>query len=431
MACHLLRDHRDAFVVTLIERRRDVGPGIAYTTSNPGHVLNVRAANMSAFVDDPDHFWRWLSAEPDIASLCPDPFCFVERRIYGRYMTSLIEAARHEHGRLHVVQGECRSVVERDSNVIVTLADGATHIGRFAVLATGNDAYGWQGEGTFASPWQEMKPPAEDLGKPVLILGTGLTMVDYVVSLVARGYGGSILAMSRRGLLPSVHRRTDPYAIAKGEVPFARSPAYFSHWLRRLVADHVAAGGDWRDVLDALRPFTQEIWWTFSLAARRSFLEHARPWWDVHRHRMAPEANDHLKAIIARGLLRVIAAKAMRTEPVAEGYQVSFRRRGRSEIEQVAVQRIVDCRGIVSDPASSGNPVIRSLIDQGSAKVDPLGIGLGVTSDCAVERADGTPSRHIFAIGPLSRAAFWECIAVPDIRVQCERLARHLRYASR
>src|ERR1700689_5103932 len=62
LACHLLRRPVNKLEVTLVEKRPDVGRGIAYHTANPDHLLNVRAANMSAFPDEPDHFWRWVCA---------------------------------------------------------------------------------------------------------------------------------------------------------------------------------------------------------------------------------------------------------------------------------------------------------------------------------------------------------------------------------
>ncbi len=81
--------------MTLVEKRPDVGRGIAYSTANPDHLLNVRAANMSAFPDDPGHFWNWLNARREALGglpTCPDPFRFVPRQVYGNYIRQPADA---------------------------------------------------------------------------------------------------------------------------------------------------------------------------------------------------------------------------------------------------------------------------------------------------------------------------------------------------
>ena len=142
LAYQLLQKQGSDFCVTLVEKRPDIGRGLAYHTGNPDHLLNVRAANMSALPDDPDHFWSWLSARGTERRLCPDPFCFVPRGLYGDYIASLVEpllagtcAPRH----LTIVQGECIDVSEGADDVTVSLADGRRLVGDIAILATGHD----------------------------------------------------------------------------------------------------------------------------------------------------------------------------------------------------------------------------------------------------------------------------------------------------
>ncbi|WOH83420.1 FAD/NAD(P)-binding protein [Bradyrhizobium sp. BEA-2-5] len=91
LAHQLLRQSADDVRVSLIEQGPDIGRGIAYHTGNPDHLLNVRVANMSALPDQPDHFWHWLISRGADATLCPDPYCFVPRRIFGDYIASLLE----------------------------------------------------------------------------------------------------------------------------------------------------------------------------------------------------------------------------------------------------------------------------------------------------------------------------------------------------
>ena len=212
MAFHLLRDPTAEVRVTLIEKRPQLGRGVAYSTTNPDHLLNVRAASMSALRDEPDHFWSWLCATANTAywewKPGNDPLCFAPRMIYGDYLASLTTpfvAHGGRPGRLRIVHGECRSIDEGRSGVTAKLADGSHHSADFGILATGHDARS-KTSGCYVDAWTAPSDAGVDPGAKVLIVGTGLTMVDYVLSLDACGHTGPIIAMSRRGLLPREDR---------------------------------------------------------------------------------------------------------------------------------------------------------------------------------------------------------------------------------
>jgi uncharacterized NAD(P)/FAD-binding protein YdhS len=427
LAYQLLQRSTPDFRITLIEKRPEVGRGLAYHTGNPEHVLNVRVANMSALPDEPDHFWRWLTSRDGVPPPCPDPFCFVPRGIYGDYIADLLMTSkgRSTH-RLSIVQGTCVDVSEEPGEVTVRLDDGRFYVGDIAVLATGHDVRSCSPG--YADPWVLPSSAGIDPDATILILGTGLTMVDYVQSVVQDGHRGPIVAMSRRGLLTKPHRRVDPIRIDEADVPFGAGISHLLRWFRSRVGAHVAQGGDWRSVIDGLRPYTQRLWRELPPASKRRFLEHARAWWDVHRHRMAPEVEARITDALCAGRLNVVAAKVAGIEPNEAGARIRYRRRGQSEVLSMQVGAIVDCTGIVKDPLASANPAVRSLFERGLARVDPLHIGIETAADGAIVNQDGAPSRRLFAVGPLTRAAFWEIIAIPDIRNQCAELAAKLAH---
>jgi uncharacterized NAD(P)/FAD-binding protein YdhS len=287
----LLHQSDSTFCVTLIEKRLDIGRGVAYHTGNPEHLLNVRVENMSTLPDEPDHFWRWLVSRKADVPLCPDPYCFVPRRIYGDYIASLLAPLRSNRDasrRLSIVQGTCVGIRERPLGALATLDDGRCYVGDIVVLATGHDARSTSPG--HADPWAPPSAAGIDTDAAVLILGTGLTMADYGLSLLRDDHRGPIIAMSRRGLLAKPHRRVPPMRIENTEIPFGASVSQLLRWFRGCVRAHVAEGGDSRSAIDGLRPYTQRLWRDLPLASKRRFLEHARAWWDVHRHRMAPEA---------------------------------------------------------------------------------------------------------------------------------------------
>ena len=430
LACRLLRDRDRRIDVTIVEKSAQAGLGLAYATRNPQHLLNVRASNMSAFPEEPGHFWNWVRANDLHSALhCSDALCFVPREIYGRYLASLLQDHCEQcspRQTLRVVRGECTALRPIQHGVEIRLADGSAYVADIAVLATGNEAppnaYGAYG----ANPWQEPREAGIAPEDAVLIVGTGLTMVDYVLSLLQADHHGPITALSRRGLLPRPHRSIAPLALAAADVPLGAGPSQFLRWLRDIVDAGLALDQDWRSVIDALRPFTTQVWRNWPDPAKRRFLRHARAFWEVHRHRTAPEIDARLRAAITSGQVDVIAGKVGAVAPGTDGATVTFRRRGKVDTETLRVAKIVTCVGVSVPPQDSANPVLRNLLHDGLIRPDPLGIGLDVTVDRAVIGRTGTVSDRIFAVGPLTRGRFWESTAIPDIRVQCATLAQRI-----
>jgi uncharacterized NAD(P)/FAD-binding protein YdhS len=427
MTAHLLRLIPAGLCLTIVEKRERLGRGLAYGASNPGYLLNVRAANMSAFADDPEHFWRWLAAQGEIKG-DDDRFRFVPRSVYGRYLESLIVAharAADGSGVLTVLRDEVREVRQTAGGVELALSSGGRLSAEVAILACGHEGLAHDGP-LHLSPWSEPVGGGAPPDSTILILGTGLTMVDTAAALLESGHQGRIVALSRRGLIPQGHRDVEPSTIDVAAVPSDRGLAGICQWLRELARRAEARGGDWRSVIDGLRPHTQAIWRTMPPGARRRFLEHARPWWDVHRHRMAPEIAARLRGWIDCGRVEILAGRIVEIAAGQEAARVSLRRRVAVEVETIEVSRIIACKGVTSDPRHSANPLVESLFDHGLARADPLGIGIDVGPDCAIIDRQGRASQRLFAIGPMSQAAFWEIIAVPDIRLQTARLAAHL-----
>jgi uncharacterized NAD(P)/FAD-binding protein YdhS len=430
MAAHLLRGDPPGLEVTIIETRAELGRGLAYATGNPSHLLNVRAANMSAFADDPGHFARWLSVQTDAPAAADDPeFRFVSRGIYGRYLESLIrdrlDAPEHR-GALRVVRDQACGLTIASNGIEVALASGPPILADIAILACGHESFADESP-LHVSPWAEPIGGGAPGDAALLILGTGLTMVDTALALAERGHRGRIVALSRRGLTPHAHRRVEPLKIEAKSAPLDRDLSSLLAWLRRLSHERENQGGDWRSVVDGLRPFTQSIWRSMPPRRRERFLEHALPWWDIHRHRMAPEVAARIGEMIAGGKLEIVAGKVVQVSPEENGARVDFRRRGSGDVESMTVARIISCKGVRSDPARSTNPIVQALFAKGLARADPLGIGLEVAPDCEVLDSEGRPSPRLFAIGPMSQAAFWEIVAVPDIRLQTAALASRIR----
>jgi uncharacterized NAD(P)/FAD-binding protein YdhS len=411
---------------TLIERGARAGEGLAYGAADPTHILNVRAANMSAFPDDPGHFVRWLEARgtPDAAT------AFVPRVTYGAYLRELLEQALRTAGdRLTLVQGEVTDIVPGDG-VTIALDGGRLHADA-AVLAVGNlpphappglDPDALSSERYKGDPWDKTVPEGLADSDTVLVIGTGLTMVDVVLLLDARGFRGRIVALSRRGLLPRPHAPVPDFD------PIEDRPETVASQLLRTARARCDAVG-WRNAVDELRRFTQAIWANASEAERARFLRHLRPWWDVHRHRLAPQVHARLHAIIERGQLEVHAGKTLGFAERPEGVEVSWRRRGGDLPETLLVQRIVNCTGPQGDLLRTTEPLLQRLAARGLIRPDAAHLGIEVDNQAQTIDADGVINPLLYALGPMTRGAFWEIVAVPDIRQQTWNLARRLSNA--
>jgi len=426
-AAHLLK-HPSTLRVDLFEPGADLAAGIAYATENPVHLLNVAAKGMSAFADQPDHFVEWVKGIP---KWMPDggwtPRSFVPRRLYRDYLASLVEPYV-SNGRLQLHRRQIVDLVERPDGLELVASGGSRYQAEGAVLATGNESPGGKAAAWRRDYWSS--PSGFDIpgNASVVVIGTGLSMVDSVMSLLERGHSGPIAAISRRGLVPRPHDTAARRApLASSDVPFGASVSRLCRWVRERVRQAGRDGeGDWRSVVDSLRPYSQEIWRALPAVEKRRFLRHARPWWDVHRHRMAPEIHDRIKAAQASGQLTVFAARLAAIEESGLGARVRFVPRGTDAERGIEAHYVIDCRGHSSDAQSTGNPLLRALFADGRLRPDPLRLAIDVTGDCATLDAKGKASARIFAVGPATVGAFWEIIAVPDIRQQVERLAARL-----
>lgn len=428
-AINLLR--HDGPRATLIERSPVAGEGLAYGAAHPSHVLNVRAGNMSAFPDDPAHFVRWLEAR-GVENAAGS---FAARIMYGTYLRELLDAALATHGdRLTVLRGEVRGLVDTGDGVDIALADGSALKADAAVLAVGNlpphdppglDPAKLSADLYKGDPWDGTVPQGLSADDIVLIIGTGLTMVDVALMLEAAGYEGKIIALSRRGLMPRPH--------AEPGVDWQRRNVRPDTVASALVHQMRARGEEigWRNAVDELRPFTQGMWANASLAERARFLRHLRPWWDVHRHRLAPHVYARIEAMQTRGQLQIVAGntQGFAAEGDGDGVAVRWRPRGQSDNETLHVRRVINCTGPLGDLARTTDPLLMALRDEGLIRPDAAHLGIDVTASGQVVGKDGKPSEHIYALGPMTRGAFWEIVAVPDIRRQTWDVARRLSNA--
>jgi uncharacterized NAD(P)/FAD-binding protein YdhS len=430
LALNLLRSRAEGLHVYLIEKDQAFGRGVAFSTHRPDHLLNVRAGNMSAYLDRPTHFQDWLAVQTGQPA---DPFSFAPRWVYGDYLQAQLRAAAQSAeaaGRLTLVGDEVTEVVRAGGRLVVRLALGRAMQADVVVLATGHGApmevvprgARFANDPRYvANPWADgvlgrIKPDDR-----VLLLGSGLTAVDVIASLDSAGHHGEVVALSRHGLTPRRHARTAGATIAWTPRPGEPLSRALQRYRRQ--ADRFT---DWRRAFDGVRDQVQAIWITLSEAERRRALRHLRPWWDAHRHRMAPQVAARIDAHLAQGRLRVVAGRMLSLRAEIGGVTVTWRPRAHTSIRADRTEWVVNCTGPEGDPRRSDNSVVRRLIESGLARPDPLNLGLDVDGDGRLIGSGGAPAADLFGLGPLTRGALWEVTAVPDIRIQAQRLAARI-----
>lgn len=412
--------------VLLIERdRHRMGAGVAYSSSESLHLLNVRAGNMSAFADRPDHFCDWLATR----GLGCDA-AFVTRATYGRYLREALADAMERYGRrLKLVDDEVLDIEERHGQVTLGLVNGGLIEADRAVLAIGNlpphDPPAIAGVGLpshryIGDPWASAFEDGLEKDAPVLVIGTGLTAVDVILRLDAHGHEGPITALSRRGLRP--HRHIDD--LPRPQPVLAKPAPELSELVRWARGE--AQGKDWRLVVDSIRPITQMMWASADAEKRERFLRHLRPFWDVHRHRLAPAVADRIDALVAAGRLDFRAGKIANVSVEPGALAVAWRARGADAPTVTRAARMINCTGPQGDLLRSSDPLVKRMLAAKRIRPDALRLGLDIDRDGHVVDAKGQASEHILAIGPMTRGDLWEVVAVPDIRIQVSALARRL-----
>lgn len=395
------------------------GKGTAFSTSEEAHLLNVVAGRMGAWFDKPGDFAEEIAAEGY------EPEDYVQRRRFGQYLRKILNEAQAT-GMVTVARNTAVAAQRRGNGWAVQLADGTSLEGNALVLAHGNQPPEAPGFASKISPRHFINNPWSDEGRDavmeaveqggdILVIGTGLTMVDVVLSLDEAGHRGRMVALSRRGLAPRSHAPHEPAPVELGDLPMG-SLTRLWRWLRRRGAET-----GWRAAVDSLRPHSHAIWQSLSEGEQRRFLRHARPWWDVHRHRIAPEVAGRIKHLVAEDRLEIVAGRIVDMNPASQGLDVRIKRRGSDQNTAKHFAVAINCTGPLGSIAHSKDRLLKGLFGTGYAKPDALGLGLEVDQKSRVVGAE-----NAWAVGPLTKGRWWEITAVPDIRGQVADIAKQI-----
>ena len=432
LAVRLLWTLPDGAQLLLVGTPGETGHGCAYGTELPDHLLNVRAGRMSVVSDEPYHFVSWLRQHGHGNADLEESY--QPRPLYGTYLRDTLyksSAAQRGRVRTEVHEGTVIDLERQAGGFAVQLGDGQRVKAKAVILATGNArgdfpfGVGDAGDAIdfmIRDPFFDYRMKSIGTDTRVLLVGTGLTMVDQLLRLEANGHQKPVTAVSRHGLLPSAHP-SRPRGVRQPELPVGASLAAL---LRSFIADSrqaIREGDDWQSVLDGIRPHLPRLWRGLSPADRARFFRHAEAFWSVHRHRMAPSIGTRVAAMQSEGRFTIRAGRVVGLRRARQGVTVALRPRGVTTIDLLSFDWMINCSGIRPRGART-DPFIATLVGRGLARSAGLAGGIDVTLDSRVVGRGGVPEPGLFAAGPLTVGTFFEITAVPEIREQAARVAK-------
>lgn len=460
-ALQLGRASRRALAITIIEARAELGGGLAHSADDPDHRLNG-PANMH-YVDpsDSEAFQRWWT-ERDLVKTDPgacvaDGTLYPRRKDFGRFVAETLR--QHETlptgSSISHVQDVAQDIAPAGSGFTVCTRGGLAIAADMVIVATGNalprlptefDAIAPSHPGIIAVPTDLARVRAIPNSARVLVLGTGLTALDILSSLLRSGHAGQITAVSRRGLRPAPQRPAGSLASdapvlhwpsrIDGPLPHflaevARAPTVRNmvRALRARIRQAEAAGDLWYTPYDELRDGLWQLWPSFPLHEKRRFLQRLRPWYDNFRFRSPPQSEAMVRQAEAAGRVcfRASRIRAVSCDP-DEVLRVAMRDRGSLRERVETFDAVINCTGVDTVAGVRDNPFLSSLMHRGLISVDPTGVGLAVDQDCRAIAADGRVRDALRIVGPPTSGAFADQVGAAFIAARIQRsLADWLR----
>jgi uncharacterized NAD(P)/FAD-binding protein YdhS len=196
--------------------------------------------------------------------------------------------------------------------------------------------------------------------------------------------------------------------------------------VRSLAEDIELRGGDWREAITAVRSVAPALWQRMAPGERQRFLRHVRCYWDVHRHRLPQPTWSGLNDLRRAGRLHLHAGRLLDLKALDRKVQVTWRARGANAATTLLVDRVVNCTGPQYDLRHTRERLLRSLLAEGLATPDALGLGIATDERGALIDASGRAATKLYYVGPMLRPRFWETTAVQELRTHAEHLARHV-----
>ena len=423
--------------IVMIDRQPAFGEGVAYRTNDSKHLLNISAGAMSAWQDRPDDFLRFAQAQ-DASIKSGD---FLPRKIYGQYVRQTVLRLADscpDYLSGEMIRDEATGLRPAQSGWTIQTASGGTIQADLAVIAMGHrppdDPWlrRWTGprHRFVADPWAALVLSQIGQDEPVLLLGSGLTAIDAMLTLNRRDRTAPIIVVSRRGLTPLPHLRDAKPATDVSELIAQWVHSNETLTARRLVsalrekaAEARKKGIDWRQIIDGLRPIIPKLWGRLPTHERKRFLRRLRPFWEIHRHRMAPDIAEVIGTLRQAGKVELVSGTLASASADEEGVSVVLRLAGAKARRTVRVAWVINCTGPGAHNRHTTHPILRPLIEAGTLREDELHLGLQTNANGQAIDSSGEIIETLLVAGTLRKSTLWESTAVPELRQQAQEVA--------
>jgi uncharacterized NAD(P)/FAD-binding protein YdhS len=416
---------KEQFRLYVVEPSASLGRGVAFGGHHPLHLLNVRTRDLSIHACRPGDFLSWAfrqldQGENDAGLHESLAHTFLPRQLFGEYVrqrfSEMVE--RRKDVELDVVRAVATACATDKGRFLIHFDRAAPLVADVVILAT---AYGVKESSDLGAlaPYGNLSSERLATAKSIVLIGSGLTMVDVLFDARREGFRGRAIVVSRRGQLPRAHA-------AKGVIPQAIQVPQFRRLSSLTAAVRIACeaaeahGSPWQGIVNGLRASLQTIWQSLPVEDQARFLRHVRPFWDAHRHRLPIEVHASLQAEFEAGRAQLLQARVMDVVRTGDHFRLRLKHRASQLVEILESDLAFDCSGHAAD---LNLPLIQDLIAQGLARPDRHRLGLAIERNGQIQGADGCSTRGLFALGPLGQGSLWEITAVPEIVTQCDAAA--------
>jgi uncharacterized NAD(P)/FAD-binding protein YdhS len=292
---------------------------------------------------------------------------------------------------------------------------------------TKNDSF-FKSKNYFQNPWSEDSVKNPDTGKPILIIGSGLTMVDTVIGLIENNFPNSIYSISPNGfnILPHLHPGLK-YIRLLEEIPASASlydvVKLFNKHMKLVRKFGISA----EPVIDSLRPVTQKLWQSFSEKEKKFFMKNLRHLWGVARHRIPLHIHERLQNLRTGRKLEIISGRIINITEGSQGIIADYFDKKQGVVNQICVGRVINCTGPETDLLKTENNFLKNLLLKGEIAQD--GLKLGINADPVTFRvlnSIGEKQENLYTIGSNLKGVLWESTAVNELRTQGEKLSEFI-----